>query len=203
MGHFRPHKGPAIERFRRRFRRYRSCICEVVDGGEVQNAVAIKIPGNNCNRQAADGVSFRCLKSSIAIAEEESDSAILAHREQIENTVVIEISAKDSAGEISSRIRHRRVELAIRLAQENRYRARTECGVCRGNIWETVAIESATTDCVGAPDALVTSALPKLWDAVFESSGAVPRSVFAVMSVKSTLFCGTANPKPLTVAVKS
>ena len=64
-------------------------------------------------------------------------------------------------------------------------------------------LKSATTDCTGAPDALVTSASPKLCDTVFGSSAAVPRSVLAVMSVKSTVLVGAANPKPLTLAVKS
>jgi hypothetical protein len=48
---------------------------------------------------------------------------------------------------------------------------------------------------VATLSALVTLALPPL-------SGAVPRSVFVVVSTKSTVPVGVAEPLPLTVAVK-
>jgi hypothetical protein len=121
--------------------RYRSCIRQVVDGGKVQNAIAIKVTEHNRNRQAANVVSLRRLKSTIAVPEKESDGAILAHRDQIENPVVVAISGNDSAGEIPSRIRDWRLGLAIRLAQENSHRTRTEHCVRRGNIRKAVAIE--------------------------------------------------------------
>ena len=123
-----------------------------IEHGDILKAIAVEVGDGHRSGIVAGGVRDLGCEGAVAVAEQDTDGAVIQIGENdVGFTVVIEIARGEAQGVGSRRVADLRLEGAVAVAQQDAERAggQVESRVCHRHVELAVVVEVSKDDLIG------------------------------------------------------